>query len=295
MKGCLLCLAMMLLGLMNNVLATPANGAQAIGFANWHENDVRELAALYVRLGGELEMSFLPNEFNASNPYGNSTRFVQAALPQLKGRLTVTAYLYFHDYSYQEKFDWSAFRSGSKSAFREKYLRRVAEFNAWAGNIRAWAIQQRVDRKLNIILCPFLEDDCPNSQAYSGLLSAITRQQSADRIRTLMRRSCLDNNLFRVPGMSLELHGDFQRVVRYLRSGDAYSNDGLVVSVNQFLESQRQARQRGINVLYWAGVYNGLDEYDRSAAPAQRRRLTPISGKGGEGERNALVQILRNR
>jgi hypothetical protein len=295
MKQLMMTIGMMLVFFTGAALAGPANGVQAIGFANWTEADVRELAEMYVKAGSELELSFLPNEFNPGNPYGNATRFVQAVLPQLNGRLTVTVYLYFHDYSYQERFDWGAFRRGGTSAFRGKYLRRVAGFDAWAGSMKSWAAQQRLDRKLNIVLCPFLEDDSPSAQAYGDLVRAISQQQQADRVRTRMRRSCLENNIFRVSGLSLEIHGPYASAGGQLRNGDAYSNDGTVVPINQFLADQRQARSRGVSALYWAASYNGLDSYSRGTPPSQRRRLTPLTGSNAQRERDAIARVLRNR
>jgi hypothetical protein len=277
------------------IVAAPANGGQAIGFANFHEADVREMATMYVKSGGELELSFLPFEFNQNNPFLNATRFVQAVLPGLNGRLTIKVYLYFHDYSYQARFDWDAFRPGSNARFRNTYLRRVAAFDAWASGMRAWAAQQGAERKLNIILSPFLEDDCPSPQAYNNLLNAIAQQQRSDNIRTPIRRSSLGNNAFRISGIPLEVHGAYSSASRFLQSGDTYSNDGTVVPVSDFLEAQGQARRRGISVLYWSAAYNGLDVHSRGTPPSQRRRLTPFTGPNGQREKDALLRVLRNR
>ena len=149
-------------------------------------------------------------------------------LPRLQGQLKLTPYLWFH--SADPAFDWGAFNPGNdRAAFRQTYLRRVATFDRWAKDLQAWAQQRRLDGKLVIVLCPYLEDNCPNLTAYVNLLNVIRGQQRTDGLSTPMRRSCVGDNIFRVENLPLELHGRYNDVRGHLRNGDVFSNDGNFV------------------------------------------------------------------
>ena len=288
-------------------------GTQAIGLANWTASDVNRLADDYVQAGGDLELTFLPNEFNAGNPFGNATQFAQATLPRLNGHLRLTAYLWFHS----NAFSWSAFSPGNERAtFRQIYLHRVAAFDQWAKGLQAWAAQRGLSAKLNFVLCPYLEDDCASQTAYLNLLTAIRAQQRTDGISTPMRRSA-NNNRFRVDGLPLEAHGRYEDVRGWLHSGDAFSNDGNFVwldaatvpgsretagsftpsygtptSCADFIRNQRIALGGGVTVLLWRPAYNGLPG---ALLPDNRRNLTPLTGKNGALENAALLKVPRSR
>jgi hypothetical protein len=289
-------------------------GIQAIGFANWTPNDVAKLADDFAQAGGSLELSFLPNEFNPNNPYSNATMFAQNLLPRLNGRLRLTAYLWFHD----NRFEWSAFRPGNERAsFRQSYLQRVARFDTWMNNLRRWAAERGLAGKLTIVLCPYLEDDCPNATNYLYLLNAIRAQQRSDGADAQMRRSPLANNRFRVGDLPLELHGRYTAVSGWLRKGDVFSNDGNFVwldadtipgsretsaafkpsydtptSFANFLRNQRSALNAGVTALFWRPRYNGLRSGGNNPPPADRRNLTPLSA----GIENAAVlKTLRSK
>jgi hypothetical protein len=278
-------------------------GIQAIGLSNWTPDNVQKLSNDYVAVGGDLELTFLPFEFNRNHPFDTATTFVQSTLPSLNGDLKVTVYLWFHD----ADFNWGAFDSGrltsGEKEFRKNYLRRVDAFDAWVKKQTDWAKQNNVSHKLHFVLSPYLEDDCPNSESYDRLLDAIRAQQKSDVVRTNFRRSPGKNNIFRPDNVPLELHGryDNDKVKRTLKSGDVFSNDGNFVwldkavsgsdetagsyatndtatSFTLFLSQQRQALGKGVTVLLWRPVYNGLPRYDRRNDPsANRRNLDPLT------------------
>ncbi|MBI1764737.1 MAG: hypothetical protein HYR56_25225 [Acidobacteria bacterium] len=287
-------------------------GTQAIGFANWTSADVTKLANDYAQTGGDLELSFLPYEFNAGNPFGNATAFTQSALPRLNGRLKLTAYLWFHNAA----FDWAAFRRGNEaSSFRARYLQRVAAFDAWAKGLEQWAAARGLGNRFDIVLCPYLEDNCTNLTDYQNLLTAIRAQQQHDAYSSPMRRSP-GGTVFRVTGLALEMHGRYDSVRGQLQSGDVFSNDGNFVwldaatvpgsretstsfssygtptSCGEFIGKQRTALATGVSVLYWRPGWNGLPG---AANPADRHNLTPLTGANGTLENYALLKVLRSR
>ncbi len=287
-------------------------GTQAIGFANWKTDDVNQLANDYAQAGGDLEVTFLPNEFNAGNPYGNASSFAQNLLPRLNGRLRLTAYQWFH----ANHFDWAAFNPGNeRAAFRQSYLRRIAAFDQWAKGLQAWAAARGLSGKLSIVLCPYLEDDGSSLTSYVNLLTAIRAQQRTDGITSPMRRSP-GNHVFRVENLPLELHGRYDAVRGWLHSGDVFSNDGNFVwldaatiagsretatsftsygtptSCGDFIRNQRTALGTGASVLLWRPAYNGLPS---SNPPSGRLNLRPLTGSNGTWENAALLKVIRSR
>ena len=297
------------------IAAAASTGTQAIGFANWTSADVTRLANDYAQTGGDLELSFLPFEFNADRPFNNATDFTQTALPRLNGRLKLTAYLWFHNAA----FDWTAFQRGREaSGFRQRYLQRVATFDAWAKGLEQWAAARGLGNRFDIVLCPFLEDTCASLSDYQNLLTAIRAQQQHDGYSAPMRRSPggTGSQIFRVPGLTLEMHGRYDSVRGWLHSGDVFSNDGNFVwldaatvpgsretatsfssygtptSCGEFIGKQRTALATGVSVLYWRPGWNGLPS---SHSPADRHNLTPLTGANGANENYALLKVLRSR
>lgn len=303
--------------LLSSTVLAGTTGLQAIGFSNWTANDVKALADDFAQAGGNLELSFLPNEFNPNKPYDNATSFAQNLLPRLNGQLRLTVYLWFHS----NRFEWTAFTPGNERAtFRQNYLRRVAEFDQWAKSLQNWAEQRDLSGKLSITLCPYLEDDCRNATTYMHLLNAIRAQQRADGISIPMRRSADKSNRFRVENLPLELHGRYSSLGRSLRSGDVFSNDGNFVwldaatipgsketsksftpsygsptSCRDFIRNQRKALAKGASVLFWRPSYNGLKSGGNNPSPSDRRNLTPLTGSNGKLERAALLKVIRSR
>jgi hypothetical protein len=261
------------------------NGIQAIGLSKWPASDVDALADIYRRVGGDLEIRFLPHEFNPSRPYTNIDRFVRRVLPGFNGRLRVVVYLYFHDYYSvscftEPEFQWKAF--AGQTAFRQQYLQRVTAMDTWVKQIWPWIVQQGAQNKIVFQVCPYLEDDLGRKRGesvsdYQNLLGAINyRQVNTDRVPVdIGEYRCPDGrwNNQRVGSSRLERHGRFESARGSLQSGDSYSNDGTILSDADFKTAQRTALRLGINSAWWDPAFNG----DRSRKPCERS-LTPLAG-----------------
>jgi hypothetical protein len=287
-------------------------GLQTIGLASFSPADVTKtgdavIAAARTRTG-EYEVTCLPHTFAPANPYSNLTRLVQHTIPKLPAgaRLRVTAYMWFH--RWDPRFDWTAFTAArpnpGQRQFLATYLGRVAAFDQWATGIRAWADNNRLGGRLALTLSPYLEDDAPNRASYTALLGKVLDQQARDGVRTQLRRSSLDNNIFRATtpaggSIALEIHGRWAAVVNAatlagvrLGRDDSFSNDGIELTADQFLRDQASARAAGLNVYFWRAPYNGLPS---GLHPNQRGTLRPFTGPSGVAEYAAAVRVMSSR
>jgi hypothetical protein len=267
-------------GLEQRSLPSASTGVQAIGLANWDAKDVSILANDCVRTGGNVEVSFLPLEFSPSHPFDRATDLAQSLLPQLKGHLQLTAYLYFH--RWDPAFSWSAFAAPSahrltpaEKVFKDSYLARVGAFDAWVAGLSAWAQQHHVADKLTVVLSPYLEDDCGTKAQYEDLLTAIRQKQADDHVATNFRRS-VGSTFFRPDGVPVELHGQYDQSKGLLRSGDVYSNDGETVAVNTFRSEAAVLAKKGVSVTYWRATFNTSDKYNDTTPPSGRLDLKPL-------------------
>jgi|GEM_PF-3089033 len=304
-----LCLASMATGLAD----AASKGMSFIGASRAGTNDIRFAADSLAAAGGDVQFAFLPFEFNPAEPFDNVSDLVRSALPRVKGKLRVTVYLkwYPHDaggMAEQANF-WSAWATNSptieQQKIRQGFMSRVAKANDWVAEIRAWAARRGLDDQLGITFVPVLEDTCPVSRegAYLRVINAIIAAQSKDRVASKLRRSCLSNNIFRVNGASLELHGTWSQCKNNLQAGDTWSNDGTrydgtrnedgsVYSLDQFISAQRDARIRAINVMYWDASYNGAPYEARNWA---RRTVNPFTSANKNTEKQTLTKVISAR
>ena len=272
------------ISLASSVAHGAFNGLQAIGFSKWPIADVNALAEMYVSVGGDLEIRIMPKEFNPARPYENIDIFIRNVLPRLDGRLRIVAYMYFHDY-YQtacfteSRFDWRAF-ADPRSKFRLDYLERVTEMNTWIKKLWPWIIQNRLQDKIIFECCPFLEDyleiEGATNADYQNLVLAIEeRQVNIDKVPvTIIELRCPNNrrkDQRSLPGIRLERHGKFRDVSGWLEPGDSYSNDGTVVTEEQFKADQKKALSAGIHTAWWEQAFNG----DYTSAKPCARKVAP--------------------
>ena len=305
-------------------------GVEALGLANWTSRDIESLANNLTAVGGRVEAAFMPFEFNPANPFGNATALAQLVLPRIQGKLRLTVYLYSNDLfdPVDPPFRWDAFRAqtpnADQKAFINLYLRRVQLFDFWTRDLRAWALKRKLTSKLDIWLCPYLQDNSGSLADYNALLVSINGQQARDRVFTSYRRSP-GASIFR-PSLAgraipIEMHGRYDDVLPFLKAGDTYSNLGnfvffdrrtvpgsfesqfaywvpgdIPLRTDDFLFRQRDALKRKISVNFWRPVYSGLIQYPSFAFPIERVGLTPLSDPySDQPENTAVIQILRSR
>lgn len=300
--------------LVASVAGASDKGMSFIGASRASSSDITYAADTLAAAGGDVQFAFLPFEFNPDNPFGNATALVRSVLPRAAGHLRVTVYVRWfpHSGSYvsdQTNF-WSAWNAASPNAdqrrIRDRFMGRIATTDAWIAQTRQWASDRGLLGRLDFTIVPVLEDTCPTSkqQAYANLLSAVTAaQRGAGMSVTSFRRSCLIQQYFRVSGASLELHGRWSQVRDTLRPGDTWCNDGThydgtansdgsTYSIDQFVSSQRAARERGVNVMYWDGAYNGGPYAINNWAS---RTVDPFTGSRRTVERQTLRTVLTAR
>ena len=255
---------------------------------------------------GEVEVSFLPFEFNPSNPFGNATKLVQETLPGAKGKLRMTVDLkwFVHEGSdskngppAERAFEsaWAASNPNvQQKQIRTEFLARVQQADLWVSQIRAWAASQGIQNKFGATFVPVLEDQFQSQAAYQTMVNAIKAQQNIDKITTALRRSLVlgtssPATSFQISGVSLELHGTWSQVKSKLHSGDTWSNDGSVYSINDFVADEKKAKQAGVSVLYWNSDMNGTQKTDTNWAS---RPISVFTGSPASANKARLTLVL---
>lgn len=289
--------------LSRNPAANTFRGMQFIGMSRATGQDITLTANVIAGSAGNLEVSLLPFEFNSSNPFGNASTLVQSVLPRINGNLRMTVYVkWFVHTDQQGRRDQDAFweawnnrrPNASQRQIRDQFLGRVGRLNAWVNEMRSWAASGGLGGKLSFVVSPVLEDTCASSKqaAFTAALNAIKSRQQADGTSaTRYRRSCLSDNVFRVNGASLEMHGPWSGAARALQSGDTWSNDGTPYTAESFIRDQSAARGRGVHVLFWRGAFNGHPYAPRNWAD---RTVDPFTGANGNAEKGDLQRIIRS-
>lgn len=281
-------------------------GMQFVGASRTSAADIQAAAQAFRAAGGRTQISLLPYEFNPQAPFANATSFVQQALPGMDGRLTVAICVgwFPHDARglAEQRAFWNAWRTSSPSpgqqALRATYLDRLRVADGWINGMLQWARERQLVDRLHFVIVPVLEDTCPESHraAYQRLVDATRALQAADGVsRTSLRRSPLPENIFRIPGVALELHGPWRAVRNTLESGDAWSNDGSPYQSADFVHDAGDALDRGVSVLLWRDRYNGTPKGNGFERNWAQRTVAPFTGDGGAGELNFLKRVLRVR
>lgn len=282
-------------------------GMQFIGASRATLPDIQATAIALRTAGGRAQVGLLPFEFNPEAPFANATALVQQTLPGMNGSLTVTVYVGWHPHDArgrrEQRVFWDAWQASRLTAdhrlLREAYLERVRAADRWIVTMLRWAKSNGYAGRLDFVVVPILEDTCPSSYrtAYQRLVRAIRSVQELDGVtRTSLRRSCLDDNIFRPDGLALELHGPWKSVRSQLASGDTWSNDGTTYDREaDFLADATAALDRGVTVLLWRDVYNGFPKGSGFERNWTQRSVTPFSGPGGAAELRLLQRVLRIR
>lgn len=282
-------------------------GIQFIGTSRTSAADIRALGSAIRASRGPTHVSLLPFEFNPTAPFDNATLFIRQTLPAMNESLTVTLYASWFPHDprgeHEQRAFWAAWQPPSPSAeqrlLREAYLDRVGATNRWIVEMLRWAGQNGFASRLNFVIVPVLEDTCPieSRRAYRRLVTATRALHSADGVtRTAMRRSCVENSVFRLEGLPLELHGSWRNVRDRLEAGDTWSNDGTPYTEADFLVDARAASHRGVTVLLWRAAYNGEPNgWGAYARNWPYRTVTPFTGRNGCAETRLLTRVLGTR
>lgn len=255
-------------------VSMPSIGLAYVGLSHAPAAEVSYMANKFKAQTSEVEVSFLPFEFNPSNPFGNATKLVQETLPGAKGKLHMTVDLkwFVHngsDRNYgppaERAFEaaWAAKNpNAQQKQIQADFLVCVQKADLWVSQIRTWAANNGLQNKFGATFVPVLEDSFQSQTAYQTMVNAIKAQQNTDKVATTLRRSLvLGTNSpatsFRISGLSLELHGLWSEVKGKLRSGDTWSNDGYSYGIDDFVNDEKKAKQAGVSVLYWNLDMNG--------------------------------------
>ena len=291
-------------------------GLGFVGLAKAPASEMTYLASEFKSRTGEVEVSFLPFEFNPSNPFGNATKLVQETLPQSQGKLRLTVDLewfvhssgdsngrlndggsaYVYGRQAQHAF-WNAWESYNPRAQTQPrpitdFLNRVHQADAWVSQVRTWAVNRGLQDKIGVTFVPVLEDEFATQRAYTNLVNAIRAEQTADHVSpTHLRRSKNGDNSanFRISGVSMEWHGDWSSVRGLAVRGDTWSNDGTPLGDNDFVTEGQAAKAAGVSALYWNGDMNGTPKTDTNWAS---RTVNPFSGPAAAANKARLRLVL---
>ena len=300
------------LALATITAARAANtGLAAIGFSAFGSDDRAQLADVYRRAGGNLELAALYFSFDRSEPMREIDRFVKDVVSTSR---TLTIRIYLDSGPNRRSDDYgAAFRPGdspaefwslaggsmSRSSVRKFYsdwLTFIKPAVDWTTAISNWAAEQQLSAKLRFVIVPVLEDDArSNTRAYK-LLATATRKgfetaMAATGVSTpvsmLYARNPNGNSGARVSGLLFEAHGDS---LAKLRRGDTLSADGVTVSSDAWGRIQLRAMRAGVHSLYWHSSFNGNGD-QRDSRPDLRGELHPMK----ELSKADLVRLLRTR
>jgi hypothetical protein len=290
-----------LLGVIFGLFAAGAGQAQTVGMqfiggSSTPAGDMTISADLLARHASTatVEVAFLPFEFTPRSPLVNMTRLAENFVARSNKKLRITIHLkwFVHDpvgnADAREFWDaWAAARpTNRQQTIRNNYMQRVNDACNWVRVMRSSPIAGR----LNFTCVPVLEDVCHTQAGYKALVAAIRARQTATGAGSFpIRRSCLPAYVFRGTFDSLEVHGTWASVKGYLRSGDAYSNDGDEQTAAAFGRDAKLARAAGVSALYWRPAYNG-QPYRRDNWAS--RTVNPFTGQTGPAEQAALQSML---
>lgn len=287
-------------------VSMPSIGLAYVGLSHAPAAEVSYMANKFKAQTSEVEVSFLPFEFNPSNPFGNATKLVQETLPGAKGKLHMTVDLkwFVHhgsDRNYgppaERAFEaaWGAKNpNAQQKQIRADFLACVQKADLWVSQIRTWAANNGLHNKFGATFVPVLEDQFQSQTAYQTMVNAIKAQQNTDKVATTLRRSLvLGTNSpatsFRISGLSLELHGRWSEVKGKLQSGDTWSNDGTSYGIDEFVNDEKKAKQAGVSVLYWNLDMNGTQKTDTNWA---LRPIHVFSGSPASPNKARLTLVL---
>jgi hypothetical protein len=308
-----------------------STGIAFVGLAKAPASEMTYLASQFKPVTGEVDVSFLPFEYNPSNPFGNATTLAQGTLLKGAGTLGMTVDLkwFVHDSGINGKLsdgtsadtfgrpasqtfwnDWAAYNPKVQLQQQpqpiQQFLGRVHTADAWVQQTRTWAAGNKAQGKLAITYVPVLEDECTSVNAYKNLVGAIQAQEAADGVGNIQLRRSMSGDhstSFRVDGVSMELHGPWSRVSGSLQKGDTWSNDGThydgtrnadgsVYSITEFVSSGGAAKNAKVNVLYWNSDYNGIPHDDQHVTNWATRTVNPFSGPDAAANKARLTQVL---
>ncbi len=148
---------------------------------------------------------------------------------------------------------------------------------------------------------PVLEDEFTSQKAYSNLVEAIRNQQAKDNSPTALRRSMNGNNSqdFRISGVSMEFHGSWSDAKNKVLSGDTWSNDGKVYGINgakagannNFVSDGKEAKRKGVSVLYWNSDMNGNGQEGHQLGVTSAQRVQRCECLGNKARLTLVLEI----
>jgi hypothetical protein len=288
-----------------------AVGVAFYGLSAAPAGDATYVAHQFDRYSGNHELSFLPFEFNPSQPFANATTFVDAALPQSKGKLIVAIDLkwFAHKEASQQAAQnafWAAWQaskpSAAQKAIEADFLGRVQTADQWVATARSFAASQNLTSRLTIVYVPVLEDTDASSTAYARMLNAIKSQENSDGIALTAFRRSLEGygHVFRPSGVSLELHGTWADASKYAKAGDTWSNDGTPYAIGSFVSDEKAAAKvvtgihTGVSALYWDSDMNGDPNVPNTDPYSNwdKRTVNPFSGGSASANDARLASVL---
>ena len=253
--------------LVVNSLGAQDRGLQFIGFSRSTARDVQFVKNAFSQNGGDLQIGFLPFEFNPSDPFGNADELASHFLVDTPRTIEFAVFLKWfpHDRAgnASQRTFWDAWAANnpnnSQRAIKESYRHRVDQAILWASTVKTMARAFGIANRVKMTFIPVLEDICLRSQrtGFDKAVGMIRRKAQDAGFNLSIRRSCLREFYFRVPGVKMELHGTWDQVRGLLQRGDTWSNDGTNYSRSAFIRDQRRALSAGVNVLLWRQLYNG--------------------------------------
>ncbi|HEY4328758.1 MAG TPA: hypothetical protein VGN88_03410, partial [Phycisphaerae bacterium] len=201
-------------------------------------NNAADLASYVVTSKAKnVQVECLPFEFTPqdakknplSDPFANETTFIHDLLTSkwtgdLEIAVDVAWYPHGAGDADQDSF-WAAWGASkptkAQTDIRNYFLGRVDLIDAWVKTTRTWASQLGVGKELKFTVIPVLEDTdaatATGKKAFANIVSAIDAEEDLKLAsRTLLRRSCLVEDAFRVSGVSLEIHGPWATVKKKL-------------------------------------------------------------------------------
>lgn len=266
-------------------------GLQFVGLSKANPTDIQFLTSQINETSSSVQVSLLPFEFSPDLTFANLTNLT--AMTNRSFRVAICLAWFPHDPvgNGQQSTFWNAWQASNPTAsqlnIRNAFLQRVNATCRFINTTRAIH-----GSRIRFTIIPVLEDTCTLSQrrGFENLIATIVSTQNAMNAPAQLRRSCLLNNIFRINGLSLELHGKWADCSRFLVSGDTWSNDGTAYSWNEFVVDQSKARHLGVNTLWWHELYNGTPRLRDNWAS---RTVNPFSGPSAQQQRSALREVLR--
>lgn len=321
--------------------ATP-KGVQAIGLCAWSATDAQSLADTLVQADQDVQVSFLNHRFTPTTPgnrYANIDLIAKCFLTNTTHTFTAAIYFRYFTHHIPGAHFWDAFATsiprkdeGAQSEW-SNWKTSCDGFALWAKSMQSWITEKSIDSgRLKLVIIPILEDPESNYTRYKKMIA---------KTCTLLRKSGVTNVQFRrsvifgaestadtqkqllkdtrsigalSQHVTIELHGSMN-IVKLLKKGDAYSNDGNLVyfdrepineTNNYYTDnvtrpenaiplSKFNALSTQATVLLWRPAYNGLMRSPESGVGpsfAERLNIQPFEGDADTHERPALRVFL---